>query len=143
MPQPHFYGVPDIPGLKLPKNEEGKIAGSDGLCCRFDSFADAGDATAARRAKDVLLVGLDCGLEVYKVTPEKVQIELAKLVGRLSGLRGAVVDAKVLPHTSVYDAAAVLRPLVAVVVHGPVKEERGDGGERGAADEAYALSDYG
>jgi len=125
MPQPHYFGLPDF-GLGLsPKTENGKIAGSDGHCLRFDTLADAGDAIAARRAKDVLLVGLDCGLEVYKVTPEKV--DLAGLAGRLEGLRGAVIDAKILPHTSIYDSATALRPLVAVVVHGPVQEEREDG----------------
>ena len=41
MPQPHFYGLPDL-GLGFGQKKElaGKVAGSDGYCCRFDSFAE-------------------------------------------------------------------------------------------------------
>ncbi|KAK3096344.1 hypothetical protein LTR53_019373, partial [Teratosphaeriaceae sp. CCFEE 6253] len=110
MAQPHFFSPPDL-GLSVnPKAENGRPAGSDGYCCRYDSFADAGDAASARRAKDALLAGSECGLEVYRVTEDKVEV-----AGRLEGLRGAVIDAKLLPHTSVYDSVQTLRPLVAVL----------------------------
>ncbi|EMC94780.1 hypothetical protein BAUCODRAFT_124374 [Baudoinia panamericana UAMH 10762] len=115
MPQAHFYGVPDL-GLNLTqKPEQGKVAGSDGYCCCFDSLAEAGDAASARRAKDVLLIGSDCGLDVYRITADKMEI-----VARLEGLRGQVIDAKVLPHHDVSDPFQRLRPLVAAIVHGPV-----------------------
>lgn len=113
MPQAHFFGVPDLGLSAGPKQEQGSLAGSNGYCCRFDTFADAGDAVSARKGKDALLVGSERCLEVYKVSPDKMEI-----AGRLEGLRGAVIDAKVLPHVSVYDPAQSIRPLVAVIVHG-------------------------
>lgn len=116
MPQQHFFSLPDI-GLNLAqKPEQGKAAGSDGYCCVFDSFADAGDAASARKAKDALLVGMQCCLDVYRVLPDRLEI-----VGRLEGLRGAVIDAKILPHTQLFDPAHAQRPLVAVIVHGPME----------------------
>ncbi|KAK5110265.1 hypothetical protein LTR62_006118 [Meristemomyces frigidus] len=119
MPQPHFFGLPDL-GLGLAqKQEQGQPAGSDGYCCRFDSFADAGDAASARKARDALLVGSERALDVYKVLSDRME-----LAGRLEGLRGAVIDAKVLPHNAIDDTVQELRPLVAVIVHGPVKNGR-------------------
>lgn len=118
MAQPHFYGLPDL-GLGFgQKKEQAKVAGSDGYCCCFDSFADAGDAASSKRAKSALLVGSEGGLEVFRVLPNKFEV-----VGRLEGLRGSVVGAKLLPHTELRDSLQVLRPLVAVVVHGVMPEE--------------------
>ncbi|QIW97596.1 hypothetical protein AMS68_003114 [Peltaster fructicola] len=76
---------------------------------RFDTFADAGDYTAAVRASDVLLVGMDAALDVYRVLPDKMEI-----IGRLEGLRGMVLDAKIVPVVGV-DSLADKRPLVALV----------------------------
>lgn len=124
MAQAHFFGAPDI-GLNLGgRQEHGKMAGSDGYCCVFDSFVDAGDAASARQAKDVLLVGSEGGLEVYRVLHNKMEV-----VGRLEGLNGSVIGAKILPHTQRGDTANAMRPLVAVVVHGSMMEDRRDSGE--------------
>ncbi|KAI6798653.1 hypothetical protein KC327_g15885 [Hortaea werneckii] len=124
MPQPHFFGAPDI-GLNLgqQKSEQGKPAGSDGYCCRFDTFADAGDVASGRKAQDALLVGSECGLEAYRVLPDKLEV-----VGRLEGLRGAVIDAKVLPQPEVYETMPMQRPLVAMIVHGVMSDDRRDSG---------------
>ncbi|KAK0271819.1 hypothetical protein LTR35_013295 [Friedmanniomyces endolithicus] len=131
MPQPHFFGVPDLGLGVLPRVENSKAAGSDGYCCRFDTFSDAGDVASARRARDALLVGSEGGLEVYRVLPDKMEV-----AGRLEGLRGAVLDAKVLPHTSTFDFAAAVRPLVAVIVHGVLGDEREDIGDSGRDQQA-------
>ncbi|KAK0315400.1 hypothetical protein LTR01_000698 [Friedmanniomyces endolithicus] len=139
MPQPHFFGVPDLGLGVLPRVENSKAAGSDGYCCRFDTFADAGDAASARRARDALLVGSEGGLEVYRVLPDKMEV-----AGRLEGLRGAVIDAKVLPHTSVFDSASAMRPLVAVIVHGVLGDEHEDirdgGRDQQAKDTRYQTT---
>ncbi|TKA65697.1 hypothetical protein B0A55_09543 [Friedmanniomyces simplex] len=136
MPQPHFYGVPDLGLGVLPRTEDSKAAGSEGYCCRFDTFADAGDAASARRARDALLVGSEGGLEVYRVLPDKMEV-----AGRLEGLRGAVIDAKVLPHTSIYDSASAVRPLVAVIIHGPLSNER-EASEGGGRDQQAKATEY-
>ncbi|KAF2483829.1 hypothetical protein BDY17DRAFT_309209 [Neohortaea acidophila] len=115
MPQPHFYGSPilnlDDEFKKL--HHDPPIAGSNGYCCCLDSLADAGDGVSAKKARDALLVGSEGGLEVFRVLPNKVEV-----VGRLEGLRGSVIGAKILPHVSVHDSLEQLRPLVAVILHG-------------------------
>ena len=126
LPQAHFFGAPDLgfglsSGAKQPAG--GKLAGSDNYCCTFDTFADAGDAASAKKVRDALLVGSEGGLDVYRVIAEKLEV-----VGRLEGLRGAVIGAKILPHVERYDTSRVLRPLIAVIVHGVV-EERQDSGQ--------------
>jgi len=124
MPQPHFYGVPDIP-LPLGQNPEtARAAWPNSRCCCFDSFADAGDSVTAKKARDVLLLGFDDALEVYRVLPDKMEV-----VGRLEGLRGAVISAKVLPHTMRFDYVQHFRPLVALIIHGPAILGRGSQGD--------------
>lgn len=121
MPQQHFFQLPDI-GLNWnQKKETGRPAGSDGYCCRLDSLADAGDGASAKKARDALLVGCEGGLEVFRVLATKMEV-----IGRLEGLGGAVIGAKILPHTERLDPLQELRPLVAVVVHGPMVEHRGE-----------------
>lgn len=119
MPQPHFYGLPDLGlGFGQKKEQVGKPPGSEGYCCCFDSLGDSGDLASARKARTALLVGSEGGLDVYRVLPNKVEV-----VGRLEGLRGGVIGAKILPAVSSEDGLAHLRPLVSVIVHGVVEEE--------------------
>ena len=120
MAQPHFYGLPDL-GLNFGQKKEqaGKAAGSDGYCCCFDSFADSGDAASSKKARTALLVGSEGGLEVFRVLPNKFEV-----VGRLEGLRGSVIGAKVLPHVQLFDGMQAARPLVAVIVHGGLSGEK-------------------
>ncbi|OQO20051.1 hypothetical protein B0A51_15572 [Rachicladosporium sp. CCFEE 5018] len=110
--QDHYFSLPGLDyGNKTAPS--GKPAGSDHYCCTFDSFTSSGDAASAGKARDALLVGWAGGLDVYRVLKEKLEI-----VGRLEGLRGGVVGAKVLPSSIAGSAWAALRPLIAVVVHG-------------------------
>ena len=116
MPQAHFFSLPDL-GL-ISKSETNSPAGSDGYVCCLGSFADAGDDASARKARDTLLVGSEGGLEVYRVMPNKLEV-----VGRLEGLRGAVVGAQIIPFTGKYDGLRASRPLIALIIHGPMMNE--------------------
>lgn len=84
----------------------------EGLYCVFDGLPSAGYGGSGR-TEDVLLVGSEHGVNVYHVDKRRVE-----RVGRLEGLRGSVVGAKVLPShgTGARHAAG---PLVALVIHGP------------------------
>jgi hypothetical protein len=113
-PQAHFYGLPDLDlGLNNIASD-GIAPGEGGYFCGFDTLSIAGDE-AARTAENVLLVGQQGGLDVFKVEKSKLEI-----VGRLEGLKGAVLGAKIIPWTLRRDALAHARPLIAVTLHGPV-----------------------
>ncbi|TKA50776.1 hypothetical protein B0A55_11947, partial [Friedmanniomyces simplex] len=73
--------------------------------------------------------------------PEPVLPDKMEVAGRLEGLRGAVIDAKVLPHTSIYDSASAVRPLVAVIIHGPLSNER-EASEGGGRDQQAKATEY-
>ncbi|KAF1947326.1 hypothetical protein EJ02DRAFT_140114 [Clathrospora elynae] len=122
-PQAHYYGLPNLNfGLNNVPND-GSQPGEGGYFCGFDTLAMAGDE-AAQSAENVLLVGSQGGLDVFRV--EKTRMDLA---GRLEGLRGAVIGAKILPWTSRMDPLAASRPLIALILHGPViKESRSSSG---------------
>jgi hypothetical protein len=119
-PQAHFYGLPDLDLAFNNVASEGIPPGEGGYFCGFDTLNSAGDE-AARGSENVLLVGQQGGLDVFRVERSKLEI-----VGRLEGFKGAVIGAKVLPWISRRDALAQSRPLVAVTLHGPVvRENRG------------------
>jgi hypothetical protein len=116
-PQAHFYGLPDLDlGLNSGASE-GIPPGEGGYFCGFDTLMMAGDE-AARVAENVLLVGQQGSLDIFRVEKGKMEI-----VGRLEGLQGAVIGAKVLPWTSRRDPLMQSRPLIAVTLHGPVLRE--------------------
>lgn len=122
MAQNHFYSVPGLDlGLGAKQEKGGKQAGSDHYCCCFDSFTNSGDAGSASKAKDALLVGWEGGLDVYRVLADKLEV-----VGRLEGLRGGVVGAKILPAVNAAVETRAARPLVAVIIHGPMAEPQRD-----------------
>lgn len=116
-PQAHFYAAPEL-DLGLDGLRDGGIApGEGGYFCGFDSLGIAGDE-AARSVENVLLVGCQGGLDVFRVERSKLDI-----VGRLEGLRGSIIGAKVLPWAARRDPLAALRPLVALTLHGPVLKD--------------------
>lgn len=116
-PQAHFYGPPELDFGLDGLRDGGVLPGEGGYFCGFDTLSTAGD-DAARTTENVLLVGSQGGLDVYRVEKGKLDI-----VGRLEGLRGSVIGAKVLPWSSRRDPLAALRPLVALTLHGPVLKE--------------------
>jgi len=113
-PQAHFYNLPDFDLGLNDVPSEGITAGESGYFCGFDTLSMAGDEPA-RAAENVLLVGCQGGLDVFRVDKGKMDI-----VGRLEGLRGNVIGAKVLPWTSRRDPLSFSRPLIALTLHGPV-----------------------
>ncbi|KAI9880719.1 MAG: hypothetical protein M1830_001002 [Pleopsidium flavum] len=111
--QPHFYGAPDA-GLGFPKPRIADSRAGDGsYYCRFDSLASCGHE-GSRGAETMIMVASQGTLDVFRIDKQKL-----KLVGRLEGLRGRVLGAKILPWTSRRDPMKAKRPLVAVVIHGP------------------------
>lgn len=122
-PQAHFYGLPDLDlGLNNALTD-GTPPGEGGYFCGFDTMTNAGDE-AARSAENVILVGSQGGLDVFRIEKSKMD-----LVGRLEGLRGGVIGAKVLPWTARRDPLAASRPLIALILHGPViKDSRSSSG---------------
>jgi hypothetical protein len=116
-PQAHFYGLPRLDlGLDNVAGD-GIPPGEGGYFCGFDTLMMAGDEPS-RVAENVLLVGQQGSLDVFRVEKGKLEI-----VGRLEGLQGAVLGAKVLPWTSRRDPLMQSRPLIAVTIHGPVLRE--------------------
>ncbi|KAK8226663.1 hypothetical protein HDK77DRAFT_113123 [Phyllosticta capitalensis] len=115
-PQSHYYGLPDVDfGLDAPQND--LAPGSNGYFCGFDSLDAAGDKPSLRVGQNALLVGYEGGLDVYDVGAQHMNV-----LGRVEGLRGAVIGAKILPWGHGSDPCAEDRPLVALIIHGPVVE---------------------
>lgn len=116
-PQAHFYGAPELDlGLDALR-DGGVLPGEGGYFCGFDTLSMAADA-AARTSENVLLAGFQGGLDVFRVERGRLDI-----IGRLEGLSGSVIGAKILPWSSRKDPLASSRPLIALTLHGPVLKE--------------------
>ncbi|KAL8704982.1 MAG: hypothetical protein Q9201_001879 [Fulgogasparrea decipioides] len=111
-PQAHFYSAPDV-DFGLPPNLRGGQRPATRGCCVFDNLDSAG-AEGLRESESVLLVGLQNRLDVFNVDRGRLD-----RIGRLDGLRGTVIGAQLVPCPARDDPVRSLRPLVAVVVHGP------------------------
>lgn len=111
-PQAHFFTAPqvDFSSLQDHPDSKGLVIRS---CSVFDNLASA-ESEGFGGAENVLLVGLQNGLDVFSFDNGRVD-----RIGRLENLRGTVKGARLLPCWSRDDVASSLRPLVAVVVHGP------------------------
>ncbi|KAF2270905.1 hypothetical protein CC78DRAFT_573264 [Lojkania enalia] len=136
-PQAHFYGLPDFDlGLNNANAvNEGIVAGEGGYHCGFDTLCMAGDE-ASKAAENVLLVGYQGGLDIFRVERGKMDI-----VGRLEGLRGGVLGAKVLPWTFRRDTLLSSRPLIALIIHGPILNDgRGGSGSSSVIDDSASES---
>lgn len=114
MPQRHFSRLADFDFSRPAHSDKLVQAGSRGYYCGFDTW-QAPKGTSSMGTSSVVLVGFEGGLEVHRVNRHK-----REMVGRLEGLRGSVIEAKILPWTAREDPLDHLRPLVACVIHGPV-----------------------
>lgn len=117
LPQAHFYGLPDI---DLGAGNRFREARSDGPE-RFLSFAELPSAGSQKRQKnrsDVILLGSEDRLDVIALETDKLAA-----YGALEGVGGTIFDAKVLTWDSGNDPFHEIRPLVALVVHGPRRQE--------------------
>ena len=111
LPQAHFYGAPEI-GLGrtgLPSKQRSPRART---CCVFDRLP-SDRQNSRRRFRDVLICGYSGSIEVYTVNRSRLGH-----VASLNGLRGSVLDAKILPCGGNMGLRAGNSPLVAIVVHG-------------------------
>ncbi|KAF2741783.1 hypothetical protein M011DRAFT_462978 [Sporormia fimetaria CBS 119925] len=113
-PQGHFYNLPDMNTLGLEGVKNGATAGEGGYYCGFDTLCMAGDEPA-KVSENVLIVGYSGGVDIIRVDKRKLD-----LVGRLQGLQGNVIGAKILPWTARHDPMFAWRPLIALILHGPV-----------------------
>ncbi|KAK2807508.1 hypothetical protein FQN50_005376 [Emmonsiellopsis sp. PD_5] len=113
LPQPHFYSAPDIDIPNFPSPNMRPVPETGYTLCAFDTIPNP-HSKSSRFGGKVLLVGRDGGLEVLNLEGDK-----ARVVGKLEGLNGRVLDAKVLTWASRADPFASSRPLVAISIHGP------------------------
>ena len=113
--QPHYYGAPEIDFGSHQPNTKDTVPG-EGSCCVFDGLPFPGH-DGWKNTENIMLVGFDHGLKIYLVKEKGLE-----LVGRLEGLRGSVVGAKVLSIRPKLDRQAA-QLFLAVIVHGPVVAE--------------------
>lgn len=133
-PQAHFYGAPEIDLGKpdIRRSNQGAIIPG---CCVFDNLSLAG-SEGFRGADSVLLLGLQNRLDIFNI--EKGRLDI---IGRLGNLRGTVVGAQLLPSSVRDDPARSLRPLVAVVIHGPRHDQRPGSRQNSGQHDDDALFD--
>jgi hypothetical protein len=112
LPQAHFYSLPDIDlgaGTRLRDMRSDEPA-------RFLGFAELPSLSPRQQkhhAKAVLL-GSEDRLDVVALEKDKLTA-----LGALEGIGGTIVDAKVLTWDHDLDPFRHIRPLVALIVHGP------------------------
>ena len=123
-PQAHFYGAPEL-DFGVGRRDNARRAGAS-LCCTFDRITPHGTEDF-RSPENTLLVGVDHGLEVFHVDKKRFD-----RIGRLSGLRGSAIGAKIVPPTDGGGLFRTQQPLVIVIIHGPHLTEAA--GEATAAD---------
>lgn len=117
--QAHFHpgGLPDLDSIGLANQPGGLSPGEYGYFSGFDTLSTAGHSSSVT-AENVLLIGWEGGLRVQRVSRKTIDI-----IGKIEGLRGGVVGAKILPWTCRSDPGLSGRPYVAVIVHGPLLSE--------------------
>ena len=128
-PQSHVYGAPDTDLSPNPK--AGIKAGGRGYHFGFDSIPAYGGRKLG--SDNVVLAGFEGGFEVYPFSKRSLENQLASL----RGLRGGVINAKILPWGI---PASPGDTYVAVVIHGPVLPQKLDDPER-TADTAVSVRD--
>ncbi|ESZ97654.1 hypothetical protein SBOR_1970 [Sclerotinia borealis F-4128] len=109
--QAHFHGVPDA-NLMLSPRTPGLVPGDKGFYCGFDSLPVQ---DINKSPSSVIVTGYEGGLSIHSVTKRGLN-----RIHVLEGLRGAVYNTKILPWTAPSEHSFQY-PLIAVVVHGPIR----------------------
>ncbi|KAG8526838.1 uncharacterized protein KY384_008267 [Bacidia gigantensis] len=110
-PPAHSFASRDVE-FGIARANAGKVLPRGRQCYVFDTLSSPGPNNPSTE-QDVLLVGCDCGLDIYNVNKSHFVP-----IGYLSGLRGQVIGATTLPYFPAESMKASMHPLVAVVVHG-------------------------
>ena len=116
LPQPHFYGLPEIDlgaGTRLREGRSDELA-------RFLNFAELPGLSPKphnNSLKAVLLASED-RLDVLALEKDKLMT-----LGVLNRAGGTIVDAKILTWDCGFDPFRPLRPLVSLVIHGPRRRD--------------------
>lgn len=129
LPQAHFYGAPEI-DLPLFSGQGRPPTDANYSFCAFDTISSSPSFKSTKMGGKVLVVGSDGALEVLAIEDQKT-----RPIGRIVGLNGRVIDAKLLPWASQADPFASSRPHVAVIVHGPVCQKDDGGGSSSSGSE--------
>ena len=120
--QPHFNGAPQLDFTVAPVSGVNNLPqispGSSGYACVLDTLSAAGGSNLSA-ADNVLIVGQEGAVEVHKIGKNTCNTKF----GAITGLKGSVIGAKILPWTARDDPYGSLRPLIALVIHGPILEE--------------------
>ncbi|KAL9618813.1 MAG: hypothetical protein Q9160_006536 [Pyrenula sp. 1 TL-2023] len=110
--QAHFYGAPNI-DLGLGSHGSSDTFKEHVLFTKFDTLRSQTSAKALHSDR-VALMGFENRLDVISLQHYK-----PKPIGCIDNMNGQLIDAQILTWESSGDPFADLRPLVAVVVHGP------------------------
>lgn len=134
--QPHLHGaLPDLDSF-IPANiaqDTGLLPGEKGFFVGLDTLAGSG-VIGGQHGNDVLVAGYEGGLTVSRISSSSRDKKGVEEIGKLEGLKGSVVSAKILPVTTRADPLKSIRPLIAIVLHSPLlvnPETRGE--EEGSA----------
>ncbi|KAK2765417.1 hypothetical protein FQN54_008265 [Arachnomyces sp. PD_36] len=132
LPQPHFYSAPDIdipmyPGQNVRSASEGTYSFS-----AFDNLPYS--SPKMKMGGKVLLVGSDGRLDVLSLEKERT-----RLIGRIDGLNGRVIEAKLSSGAPRADPFASSRPHVVITLHGPVVQKDDNGGSSPGSDQNEML----
>ncbi|KAI5279706.1 hypothetical protein KEM54_004052, partial [Ascosphaera aggregata] len=117
--QAHLHACPSNTDLNDDTGFNPLLLSGSYTFCAFDNVPSA---SRAKLGGKVLLVGRDGSLEVLALNTDKPNI-----IGRIEGLNGRVVDAKVMTWSSHTDPFALFRPLVAIVLHGQLPPTTAEG----------------
>ena len=109
LPQQHFYGAQDVDlGLRSARTPL-----PEPVPLKFAHFPGSGSDF-----REAILVTIDGELQVVGYNGEKLEH-----IGGLGGLPGTIIDAALLTWSAGDDPFLGLRPLIALIVHGPCDSE--------------------
>ena len=112
LPQPHFYRAPDI-DLGLGSRFRGESVDRAASFVGFDYLPSTAPQERTNGTR-VMLLGSESRLDVLSIDSKTTSP-----VGALEDLTGQVIDASLLSWESGDDPFHYLRPLVAIIIHGP------------------------